>query len=125
MPSARELDAVTVDAMGTLVELDEPVERLQEALRGWNAERPRDQVAAAFKREIAYYLEHKLETRDRNSLAELRRRCAAVFLEGAEAEIDPAEFSPAFVDSMVFKPPDGAVPALERLRAGGLALACV
>jgi putative hydrolase of the HAD superfamily len=125
MPSAKELDAVTVDAMGTLVELDEPVERLQEALRGWNVGRPRDQVAAAFQREIAYYLKHKLEARDRDSLAELRHRCAAVFLEGAGAEIDPAEFSPAFVDSMVFRPLDGAVPALERLRAAGLALACV
>jgi HAD superfamily hydrolase (TIGR01509 family) len=125
MPSAKDFDAVTVDAMGTLVELDEPVERLQEALRAWNVERPREQVAAAFQREVAYYLDQKLEAQDNDSLAELRRRCAAVFLEGAEAEIDPAEFSRAFVESMVFSPLDGAVPALERLQAAGLALACV
>jgi HAD superfamily hydrolase (TIGR01509 family) len=116
---------VTVDAMGTLVELDEPVERLREALRRWNVERGREEVATAFQREIAFYLEHKLEARDAEGLAELRRRCAAVFLEGAEAGIDPTEFSPAFIESMVFSPVDGSVPALARLRAAGLALACV
>ena len=125
MPSGRELDAVTVDAMGTLVELDEPVERLRKALLRWNVERPHEQVAAGFQGEVAYYLEHKLEARDTDSLAELRRQCAAVFLEGVDAELDPAEFSPAFVDSMVFAPVDGAVPALERIRAAGLSLACV
>ena len=125
MPSAKDFDAVTVDAMGTLVELDEPVERLQNALRRWGVERPRDQVAAAFQREVAYYLEHKLEARDDEGLAELRRRCAAVFLEEADAEVDPADFSPAFVESMVFRPAAGAVPALERLRAAGLVLGCV
>jgi putative hydrolase of the HAD superfamily len=125
MPSGNDLDAVTVDAMGTLVELDEPVDRLREALRRWNVERDREEVAAAFQREVAFYLEHKLEAQDAASLAELRRRCAAEFLEGARADIDPGEFSPAFVESMVFSPVDEAVPALERLRAAGLALACV
>jgi putative hydrolase of the HAD superfamily len=122
---AAQLDAVTVDAMGTLVELDEPVGRLQSALERWNVRRSREQVAAAFQREVAYYLQHKLEARDAATLTELRRRCAAVFLEGAQAEIDAAAFSPAFVDSMVFRPVDGAVPALARLRAAGLALACI
>jgi putative hydrolase of the HAD superfamily len=125
MPSGKELDAVTVDAMGTLVELDEPVERLGKALMRWNVERSLDQVASGFQREVAYYLEHKLEARDADSLAELRRQCAAVFLEGVGAELDPAEFSPAFVESMVFRPFDGVVSALERLRGAGLALACV
>jgi putative hydrolase of the HAD superfamily len=125
MPSARDLDAVTVDAMGTLVELDEPVGRLREALRRWDVDRGQEEVVVAFQREVAFYLEHKLEARDAESLAELRRRCAAVFLQGAGADIDPAGFSPAFVESMVFSPVSGAVPALESLRAAGLALACV
>ena len=116
---------MTVDAMGTLVELDQPVERLRKALLRWNVDRPHEQVVAGFQGEVAYYLEHKLEARDTDSLAELRRQCTAVFLEGVDAEIDPADFSPAFVESMVFRPFDGAVPALERLRSTGLALACV
>jgi HAD superfamily hydrolase (TIGR01509 family) len=125
MPSVKELDAVTVDAMGTLVDLDDPVGRLGQALQRWNVERPREQVGAAFRDEVAYYLAHKLEAEDAEELADLRRRCAAVFLEGVGAEIEPAEFSPAFVDSMVFAPVAGAVTALERLGSAGLALACV
>jgi putative hydrolase of the HAD superfamily len=125
MPSGKDLDAVTVDAMGTLVELDDPVGRLSEALRRWKVDRPLGQVGAAFQGEVAYYLGHKLEAHDAAGLADLRQRCAAIFLQGVAADIDPAEFSPAFVDSMVFAPVDGAVPALERIRAAGLSLACV
>jgi putative hydrolase of the HAD superfamily len=125
MPSARDLDAVTIDAMGTLVELESPVERLRAALAERGVERTSDEIAAAFNTEVEYYLAHKLEARDTDSLSELRHECARVFLEGAGAEIDPAEFSPAFGDAMVFQPLDGSVEALVRLRAAGLALACV
>jgi putative hydrolase of the HAD superfamily len=125
MPSASDLDAVTVDAMGTLVELHEPVERLARALQGRGVERSREHVAEAFRKEVDYYLLHKLSATDSTSLAALRRECARVFLEAADADLDPAEFSPAFVEAMVFRPLDGAVAALERLRAAGLSLACV
>jgi len=125
MPSANELDAVTVDAMGTLVDLDHPVERLADALRARGHERSAEQVAAAFRREVAFYLEHKLDARDAESLAELRRQCARVFLEGSEADVDPASFSGDFLGAMVFTPVEGAVGAVERLRSAGLALACV
>jgi putative hydrolase of the HAD superfamily len=125
MPSASDLDAVTVDAMGTLVELHEPVDRLARALQDRGVERSRERVAEAFRKEVGYYLEHKLSARDPASLAGLRRECARVFLEAAGADLDPADFSPAFVEAMVFRPLDGAVPALERLRAAGLSLACV
>ena len=125
MPSASDLDAVTVDAMGTLVELDRPVERLADALRTRGQNRPAEEVAEAFRREVAFYLEHKLDARDAKGLAELRRECAGVFLAGAEAELDPADFSADFVGAMVFTPMEGAVAAVERLRSAGLALACV
>jgi putative hydrolase of the HAD superfamily len=125
MPSASNLDAVTVDAMGTLVELHEPVERLARALQDRGVERSRQDVAEAFRKEVDYYLLHKLSATDSASLAALRRECARVFLESADADLDPAEFSPAFVEAMVFRPFGGAVAALERLRAAGLSLACV
>jgi putative hydrolase of the HAD superfamily len=125
MPSASDLDAVTVDAMGTLVELDRPVERLADALRTRGQDRSAEQVAEAFRREVAFYLEHKLDARNAKGLAELRRECAGVFLAGAEAELDPADFSADFVGAMVFTPMEGAVAAVERLRSAGLALACV
>jgi putative hydrolase of the HAD superfamily len=125
MPSVSDLDAVTVDAMGTLVDLDHPVERLADALVTRGPERSRGQVAEAFRHEVAFYLEHKLDARDAESLAALRRNCARVFLEGAEADLDPGDFSADFVDAMVIAPVDGAVAAVERLRSAGLALACV
>jgi putative hydrolase of the HAD superfamily len=125
MPSADALDAVTVDAMGTLVELDAPVERLGQALRDRGVTVSDGDVAKAFQAEVAYYLEHKLSARDEAGLGALRRECSRVFLEHAGAELDPDEFTPAFVNAMVFAPLDGAAEALRRLRAAGLALACV
>jgi putative hydrolase of the HAD superfamily len=125
MPSAEHLDAVTVDAMGTLVELDAPVERLSQALHDRGLATSADRVAIAFQAEVDYYLAHKLAARDDEGLAALRRECSRVFLEAADANLDPDEFTPAFVDAMVFTPLEGAVAALGRLRAAGLALACV
>jgi putative hydrolase of the HAD superfamily len=125
MPSAERLDAVTVDAMGTLVELDDPAGRLREALAGRGVDRSRDAVRAAFEAEVAYYLPRTLEGRDEATLLDLRRRCTAVFLEHAGADLDPESFAPAFVEAIVFRPLPGARQALVRLRNAGLALACV
>jgi putative hydrolase of the HAD superfamily len=124
-PVASRLDAVTVDAMGTIVDLDDPAPRLRRALAERGLERELDHVAAAFRAEVAYYLPRTLEGHDETSLADLGRRCTAVFLEHAEAELDPAEFAPAFLGSIVFSPLDGAAEALGRLQRAGLALACV
>lgn len=125
MPSAEALDAVTIDAMGTLVELDDPPGRLRTALAARGLERSRREVNAAFGAEVAYYLPLTVEGRDEESLLDLRRRCAAVFLEHAEAELDPESFVPAFVEAIVFRPLTGARDALVRLRNAGLVLACV
>jgi HAD superfamily hydrolase (TIGR01509 family) len=125
MPSAERLDAVTIDAMGTLVELDAPVERLAQALQDRGLDTSPERVAVAFRTEVGYYLAHKLGARDAIALGELRRECSRVFLEAAGAPLDADDFTPAFVDAMVFQPLAGAVEALHRLRAAGLALACV
>ena len=111
--------------MGTLVELDEPAPRLRRSLAERGVERELEEVAAAFRAEVAYYLPRTLEGKDVASLADLGRRCTAVFLEHARADLDPAEFAPAFLAAIVFRPLKGAAPALERLRQAGLALACV
>jgi HAD superfamily hydrolase (TIGR01509 family) len=123
--AASDLDAVTVDANGTAVELDDPTDRLRGALAARGVERERDVVAAAFRAEVAYYLPRTLEGSDEASLADLLRRCTAVFLEHAGAGLEPESFAQAFADSIRFRPMPGAVEALERLRSAGLALACV
>ena len=111
-----ELDAVTIDAMGTLVRLDAPVRRLAEAA-GIDEEAAR----RGFEAEVAYYLPRAVEGRDPESLADLRARCAAVFSEAAGARLTAEEFMAA----IVFEPEPGAVEAVRRLEAHGLALCVV
>ncbi len=123
---AAGLDAVTIDAYGTLVELDEPVKRLAATLRERGVDRSDDQVTAGLEAEIAYYAEHKLEGRDEASLGDLRERCAGVFLQGAAVtELDAASFAGPFGEGLAFRVIDGVPEALERLRSLGLALAVV
>jgi len=126
MPSSSAaLDGVTIDAFGTLVELESPVARLQAALVERGVERDEQAVAAAFAGEVEYYLVHKGEGRNAESLLDLRTRCAGVFLDGVAPELDAEEFGPAFVEALVFRPLDGVVSALATLRRAGLELACV
>jgi putative hydrolase of the HAD superfamily len=125
MPSHRDLDAVTVDALGTLVELHDPTEALGLALRERGVERAAVEVRRAFAVEAAYYTPRSHEGRDASSLARLRRECARVFLADLGADLDPDEFAGPFVDAVSFHLVEGARDALDRLRAAGLALACV
>ena len=111
--------------MGTIVDLDDPAPRLRQELAVRDVERDLEEVAAAFRAEVAYYLPRTLEGRDEASLADLGRRCTAVFLEHADAGLDPTQFTPAFLASIVFRPRAGAAEALGRLRRAGLSLACV
>jgi HAD superfamily hydrolase (TIGR01509 family) len=116
-----ELDAVTIDAYGTLVELERPVERLRSALERRGIDCGEREVAGAFHAEVAYYTEHKTEGRDRDSLAHLRARCAGVFV--AELGLEDLDFTDDFVGALVFRPLPGVREALKRLRARGLVLA--
>lgn len=126
MPSAsHELDAVTVDAFGTLVGLRDPVERLSAALAERGAARGHAAVARAFAAEAAFYTAHSYEGRDPETLASLRRDCATVFLADLGADLDPEEFASALVGSLEFSLLPGAEDALDILRSAGLALACV
>ena len=119
------IDAVTIDAYGTLVELVDPVPALQAALAERGVERGAEQVKAAFQAEVAYYRPRSVDGRDAESLAALRVACTTVFLDAAEAELDANEFAAAFIDALVFRSVTGAVEAVARFRAQGLALAVV
>jgi putative hydrolase of the HAD superfamily len=116
------LDAVTLDAYGTLVELDDHVGRLRRALAHEGVERDDASVEQAFLREVAHYARHKCEAHDEESLAALRRDCARVFVEALGAELDFAE---PFQRAVAFRPLPGVLDALAGLRARGLAVAVV
>jgi HAD superfamily hydrolase (TIGR01509 family) len=130
MPCLRELvlselDAITVDAFRTLVDLSDPVPALADALCRRGEERNHEAVRAAFHAEVAYYIPRAHTGRNPESLLALRTACARVFLKTADAPIEPAEFVEDFVGALEFHPLPGAVEALNRLASAGLALACV
>jgi putative hydrolase of the HAD superfamily len=120
-----DLDAVTVDGFGTLVELEDPVQPLAEALEARGVRRPLRDVAEAFADEAAYYRPRSHLARDGNKLEQLRRDCVTVFLDALGAPLDPDSFVDAFMDALVFRPAEGAVKALGVLRERKLKLAVV
>ncbi len=120
-----ELDAVTVDGFGTLVTLVDPVPALDCALRGRGVERSTETVRAAFRAEVAYYRPNAVRGNSTSSLRALRVECTRVFLEAAEAALEPESFVDAFMDSLAFEPIAGALETVAALRARGLGLAVV
>jgi HAD superfamily hydrolase (TIGR01509 family) len=120
-----ELDAVTVDGMGTLLTVVDPVPSLDRALRERGIEREVAALRRAFAAEVAYYRPRAATGRDPESLAALRLECARVFLQAAEAEVEADSFVDAFMRSIVLEPLPGALETLVGLRARGLELAVV
>lgn len=109
--------AVLLDALGTLVELEPPWVHLAHAL-DTSVDEP---VMRATRAEMAYYREHSDEARDPESLAELRRRSAAILSRelGAEVSVE------TMMGAIRFRAFDDAGPALADLRSLGLRLVCV
>ena len=112
-----EIDAVTIDGYGTLLELHDPLEKLHALV----PDRPRDDVARAFEAEAAFYRARSQEGRDPETLARLHAACAAVFNGELGSNVSPT----AFVGALEFAIVDGVEQALRSLRARGLALAVV
>jgi putative hydrolase of the HAD superfamily len=110
--------AVFLDALGTLVELEPPFERLAEALGG---DVSLARVQRAMRAEMAYYRAHSHEGRDADSLADLRERSARVLSDELGLEV-PIE---AMMAAIRFRAYPDAEPALVELRDRGLRLICV
>ena len=122
---AAELDAVTLDAHGTLVRLADPVPALLNVLAVRGVERTPDVVLAGFRAEVAHYAPRAGEGHDEESLKRLQQDCAGVFLRAIDAELDTEEFAPAYVSALHFEVLPGVTESLERLRTLGLELAVV
>jgi putative hydrolase of the HAD superfamily len=120
-----ELEAVTIDAYGTLVTLRDPVPALRAALTSRGVQQSSADVQRAFDAEVAFYVARSHEGRDEATLALLRRDCAGVFLEALEAELDADDFAPAFVSALTFAELPGARDACLELAMAGLRLAVV
>jgi putative hydrolase of the HAD superfamily len=115
--------AILLDALGTLVELLPPAPRLRNALAHSGFEVSEERAAAGFGAEIGYYLAHHLDGRDREALEDLRDRCATALMDELDLPgLDHATARRAMLDSLEFAPYPDVVPALRRLRAGGVKL---
>jgi putative hydrolase of the HAD superfamily len=125
MVEAANLDLVTLDALGTLVELADPVPGLRRALAAHGVERKDTDVGLAFAAEVEYYLPRAHTGGDPESLTTLRQDCAGVFLEACHADLDPAAFAPDFDAAIDFRLLPDVLPALDALEAAGFSLACV
>jgi HAD superfamily hydrolase (TIGR01509 family) len=123
--NAADLDAVTLDAYGTLVELRDPIPELSRALAEREQPLSEEQIRTGFHAEVAYYRQHSASGHDEAGLKRLQRDCAEVFLNAAGANLDAEEFAPVYASAMRFDVLAGVVDALERLRALGLTLAVV
>jgi HAD superfamily hydrolase (TIGR01509 family) len=114
---AAELDAVTLDAHGTILRVVDPLPRLRELLPGHDAAA----IADAFRAEGRYYREHVGTGTDAATLHRLREDCVGIFNRHLGSSLTVDEY----VDAIRFELVPGAVAALERLRALGLSLAVV
>jgi putative hydrolase of the HAD superfamily len=120
-----DVDAVTIDGFGTLLQLRNPVPALSAALRVRGIDRDEAAVTRAFREEGRYYRAHAQTAGDDVRLQTLRRDCAAVFLAALEADLDVEEFTPAFLAALVFEPVPGAVETIASLAGHALELAVV
>lgn len=126
-----DAEAVLLDALGTLVELEPPAPLLRRQLAqrlGVRVEEVDAQRAIAA--EIAYYRAHLDDGRDPHALAALRRQCAAVVRENlpavAQSELgDLDRLTEALLASLRFRIFPDVLPALRSLRTGGVRLAVV
>jgi putative hydrolase of the HAD superfamily len=108
---------VLLDALGTLVALEPPWIHLAAEL----GVEPDERLVRAVRAEIRYYRDHSHEGRDAPSLADLRRRCAAILSSELGREVPVGTMMAA----IRFRAYDDAAPALGELRAEGLRLVCV
>jgi len=122
---------ITLDALGTLVALQDPVPRLVASLQARGATVGEAQAASALAEEIAFYRAGHDAAVDAASLALLRARCAEVLrvaLERAGADVRAVSRG-AMVDALLAAlrfAPYGDVPgALAELRAAGHRLVVV
>jgi HAD superfamily hydrolase (TIGR01509 family) len=114
---AASLDAVTIDAYGTLLTVVDPLPSLEKLLPTHDPA----SIENAFRTEAAYYHEHAGEGRTAHELTLLHERSVAVFNDTLGSTLSPSEYVGAFE----FEQLPGVRRALQRLRALGLSLAVV
>lgn len=125
-PPDPPVEAVLLDAYGTMLTLEPPAPVLARFLADEGCLHPEEAVAEALRAEILFYRANHDLGRDAASLADLRRRCAAVVARHLGGPLPPLDrLAELLVASLRFVLLPDALPALDALRAAGLRLAVV
>ncbi len=122
------VEAVLLDALGTLLELEDPGPPLVAELAARGVGVSVEEARTAVVAEMTYYRAHHDEASDRARLADLRRRCAEVLrdsLPPPARALGLDTLTAALLDALRFRPFDEVPAALGRLRAAGLRLVVV
>jgi putative hydrolase of the HAD superfamily len=126
MRVAQAIQAVLLDALGTLVHFEPPAPRLRAVLRDRHGIEVSEAAAEdAIRAEIAFYRAHLHEGRDAGSLAHLRRRSAEAMRPALGVSAPVGVLTAALLDSLRFHAYPDAPPALRALRALGLRIIVV
>lgn len=115
--------ALLLDALGTLVELEPPVEPLRVELRArFGLEVGEEEAARALRAEIAFYRANHDDARDGASLALLRRRAAGALRDAlpAAAGLALEPLTEALLAALRFRPFPEVPEVLEAARARGI-----
>jgi putative hydrolase of the HAD superfamily len=127
-----EARALLLDALGTLLTLEDPAPSLRSELsRRFGVEVTEDEARRAIRAEIAYYRAHFDEGSDPAALAALRQRCAEALRSGLPADdgriaaIDTESLTGALLASLKFSAFADARPALVKARSDGRRLVVV
>jgi putative hydrolase of the HAD superfamily len=122
------MKAVLLDALGTLLELEDPGPPLAEELARLGAPVSVEEARAAVLAEMTYYKAHHDEAPDRERLEDLRRRCAEVLrdhLPSAASELGVPRLTGALLAALRFRPYAEVPDTLRVLRERGLKLVVV
>jgi putative hydrolase of the HAD superfamily len=112
---------VTLDALGTLVQLDDPYGRLAAELSI-----TRDRARSALRAEMAYYREHHDIASDADGLTRLRDACTEVLRRAlGGSPLSHAELRAALLRALRFRPFPEVPGVLRDLRARGAFLVVV
>jgi putative hydrolase of the HAD superfamily len=126
LPDGREIRGLTIDAMGCLVTLDDPVPALGRLVAGRGEPRGERELRGALKAEIAHYRARHALARDAAAMRGLQRECAELVARelGLETAVDEA-FVDGFLACLAFRVLDGVPEALAAVGAAGIPMVVV
>ena len=120
--------AVLLDALGTMLELEQPGPHLADALACRGIRITDEHATQAMWAEIGHYQAHHDRASTREGLSQLRAECARVMLDAVgdpASGLDAIEGVRVLMESVRFRAYPDTLPALEALRERGLKLAVV